>query len=73
MARGSHFAHVQRWHAASRRYSGRYFGDLFQAHHNVALGFEWEGLRVLAHLTPIKEKETLLIAPTVTPALRRAL
>ncbi len=70
--RGSHFPYVERWRAAARRYGRSYFDDLYQAHHSLDLGFERFGIRVLAHLTPLKEKETLLIAPSLGPELRRA-
>lgn len=72
VTRGSHFPYVERWRAAARRYGRGYFDDLFQAHHALGLGFACDGLRVLAHLTPAREKETLLIAPRLSADLRRA-
>jgi hypothetical protein len=72
VTRGSHFAHVERWRAGARRYGRGYFDALYEAHRVLGLGFERDGVRVLAHLTPAKEKEVLLIAPQATPELRRA-
>lgn len=73
VARGSHFAHVERWRAAAQRYGRMYFDDLYETHRCLGLGFEHDGVQVVAHLTPIKEKEVLLIAPRVTAELRRAI
>ncbi len=76
VARRRHYAHVERWRLAAAAYRRRcrtaYFEDLFEAHRALGLAFEDRGVRVLAHLTPLKERETLLIAPSLTPELRRA-
>jgi hypothetical protein len=39
-----------------------YFEDLFQAHRALGLGFQSGSTRIMAYLTPIKEKETLVLA-----------
>jgi hypothetical protein len=70
--RGSHYGQVERWRQAARRYPGGYFEDLFRAHESLGLAFDTGGVRALAHLTPIKERETLLIAPSCGPKLWRA-
>jgi hypothetical protein len=73
MTRCSHFPHIERWHAAARRYGRGYFEALYQAHANLGLGFELDGVRVLAHLTPTKEREVLLIADNLSPGLSSTL
>jgi hypothetical protein len=73
LTRGSHFPQVQRWRAAARRYGPGYFEDLVTAHADVGLAFHTGEVAVLAHLTPIKERETVLIAPNLGPELSRAL
>jgi len=39
----------------------------------LGLGGTWGTVRWLAHLTPVKEKETILLAPTLGPDLMAAL
>lgn len=82
LARGRHFAKIERLRADVEAYRQRhrasYFDDLAAVHR--ALGLEAgpqvgpeagvvvnEG-RVLAHLTPIKEKEVLVLLPELTPS-----
>ena len=60
--RGSHYAGVERWRAAARRYGRSYFDDLYAAHAALGLGFEWRGVKTLAHLTPMRAEETLLFS-----------
>ena len=77
MTRDMHYARVEAWRRGAegyRRQTGYdYFDDFYQAHADLGLGFETDGVRMLAHLTPIKERETLLIAPDLTENLKRAL
>lgn len=73
VTRGSHFPHVERWRAAARRYGRGYFDDLVRAHSDVGLAFGRGEVSVLAHLTPIKERETLLIARRLGADLSQAL
>jgi len=51
------------------RFDSDYFDDLYRAHVAVGCGFEREGVRVLANLTPVKENEVLLIAPQLSDSL----
>lgn len=66
LGRHHHYGKVEalRRHALGYRTqtSRNYFDDLYAAHEALGLGFERDGVRVMAHLTPLKEKETLLIA-----------
>jgi len=68
LGRGQHYGKVETLRRAAHAYAaanpGRsYFDDLFEAHETLGLGFEVGGVRVLAHVTPLKEKEALVIAP----------
>ena len=38
-----------------------YFADLYTSHRDLGLGIEHRGVRVLANLVPIKEKEIVLL------------
>ncbi len=77
MTKDMHYARVEGWRRAAAAYraahDSNYFDDLYMAHADLGLGFEADGVRVLAYLTPAKERETLLIAPHLTDALKRAL
>lgn len=45
-----------------QNYSACYFNDLHRIHSSLGLGWEWEGgVKGMAYLTPIKEKEIILI------------
>lgn len=44
-----------------QNYGACYFQDLHRIHDFMGLGWEWNGVKGLANLTPIKEKEILLI------------
>jgi hypothetical protein len=43
-------------------YGSNYFEDLYTVHHSLGCALEKEGIKVIAYLTPVKEKEVLLIA-----------
>ncbi|MDE3077917.1 MAG: hypothetical protein KGJ86_21040, partial [Chloroflexota bacterium] len=77
MTSDTHYAKVEQWRSAAAFYRHRvgsdYFDDLFGVHQALNLGFEWRGTRVFAYLTPIKEKEIILIAPFITDELRQAI
>lgn len=66
LGRDMHYGKVEHLRLTAQRYwdecRSNYFDDLYLAHESVGAAFEHDGIRVLAHLTPVKEKETLLIA-----------
>jgi hypothetical protein len=67
LGRGMAHAGVERWRAAAQRYfyaTGRaYFADLAAAHRALGLGARWGAVEVFASLTPVKERELVLLAP----------
>jgi len=69
--RDMHYARVEHLRRAALRYreqsGGDYFLDLIRAHAALGLVLEYEGATVVAHLTPIKEKEVLVIASGLDP------
>jgi hypothetical protein len=75
--RDMHYAKIEslrRQALAYRAYHGSsYFDDLIAAHDALGLVTQMGDTAVVTSLTPIKEKETLLIAPSVTPDLRHAI
>ncbi|MDP2952938.1 MAG: hypothetical protein Q8O76_06460 [Chloroflexota bacterium] len=74
LGRDIHYAKIEglRRAALSYRalYRANYFDDLYRVHQALGCGFEKEGTRVLAHLTPVKEKEIVLIADRLSPSLK---
>jgi hypothetical protein len=75
--RDLHFAKVEglRRQAAAYRvaHGASYFDDLVAAHRALGLVHDIGEAAILTNLTPIKEKEVLLIAPDVGADLRRAI
>lgn len=77
LARGRHYAKIERlrqdaaWYRAEAQRS--YFEDLRMTHTALRLGRERNGIFVTAHLTPIKEKECLLIADKLDDNLAAAM
>ncbi len=66
LTRDVHYPKIEAWHRAAetywRNYRQNYFDDLFKVHADVGLGFISQGVRVMAYLTPIRERETLIVA-----------
>lgn len=74
LTRDMHYAKVEALRQAAltyrRQYGANYFDDLYRAHQELGLTFGNGAVRGLAYLTPIKEKEVLLIADTINAALK---
>jgi len=77
LGRGIHYAGVEHLRRVALLYrighGANYFGDLFAALRAIGLAFENCGVRVLASLTPVKEKEVLLIAERPHDDLKHAI
>jgi hypothetical protein len=75
--RGMHYAKVEALRRSALAYrqehGSNYFDDLYAVHADLGLGFQRDGVRVLAYLTPTKERETLLISEGLSQALMRSL
>ena len=75
--RGMHYAHVEHLRRAALQYREthgvNFFDDLYAAHESLGLTAETDGVRALASLTPIKEKEVWLRADAIGPALGDAI
>ena len=72
LARGRHFAKVERLRsdaeAYRREHGASYFDDLVTVHRELGLVIGVDGASVLVHLSPIKEREVLLLLPELTPS-----
>jgi hypothetical protein len=82
LGRRFHYGKVERLRRDAAAYRAErtadYFADLAAAHADLGLAAEWDGVRALAHLTPVKEKEIVLVcrsldAPETAEAIYRAL
>lgn len=75
LSRDVHYAKIEQLRRAAlsykARYGASYFDELYQAHRVVGCGFEVDGVRVLAYLTPIKEKEVVLMAGSLAQPLKK--
>ena len=77
LARSRHFGAAERLRAAAEEYRARhgadYFRDLVRAHAALGLAVIYEGAAVLASLTPAKEREIMIIAPSIEEGMAEAL
>ncbi|MBI4301115.1 MAG: hypothetical protein HY664_00730 [Chloroflexi bacterium] len=55
------------------QYGTNYFHDLYQIHVSVGCAFEKEKTKVIAYLTPLKEKEVMVISDQLDPAFKKNL
>lgn len=69
LARGRHYAKIERLRSDTAAYRSQHdanlFDDLWAVHQSLGLAQEVTGVRVLVHLTPLKEKEVVLVAPAL--------
>ncbi len=76
LARVRHYAKIERLRADAERYRDAnrtsYFDDLVRIHASLGLSHQVGGVEVLASLTPLKEKECILIADSPGRALSAA-
>ena len=76
LSRDMHYARVEHLRRSALRYREthgvNYFDDLYTAHKALGLTLENGHTRILAYLTPIKEKEVLLISEELDQDLKDA-
>jgi len=74
LSRDMHYTRIEALRRAALAYRQQfgvsYFEDLYTIHDDLGLTFESGPVRGLAYLTPIKEKEVLLMADRLTPELK---
>lgn len=74
LGRDMHYAAVEYLRRAALLYEANYrttyFDDLYRAHECLGCAFQIDGVRVIANLTPVKEKEVLLLADEVGDSLK---
>jgi len=66
LSSGIHYAKVEGLRRAAKAYEmsfgSNYFDDLYRIHEKLGIGFDVGGTRIMAYLTPIKEKEVFIIS-----------
>jgi len=69
LASDQHYAKIEYLRHMSHEYEkqhiANYFADLFRVHQSLGLGIEHNGFKVMTYLTPLKEKELIILTPTV--------
>jgi len=77
LPKGMHYGKVELLRRAALQYNtefGRnYFADYFRAHELLGLGLTQDGVQMMAHLVPLKEKEIVLFGSAMDDSLKRAL
>jgi hypothetical protein len=77
LGRRRHYARVEHLRAAALSYRERrgtdYYEELFRVHRSLGCGFESGGVKVMAYLTPVKEKETVVMAAEPDKAFMKRL
>lgn len=77
VGRGMHFARVEAWRRGALRYRAAhgadYFSDLVAVQRALGLAVEVGTATILPSLTPVKEKETQIVAPRPDADLKAAL
>jgi hypothetical protein len=76
LATGSmHYGEFERFRRTTleyrHEYGGNYVDDLFQVHASLGLASERDGVRMLAHLTPVLAHECILLSDTMSAAFAR--
>jgi hypothetical protein len=59
--------------AYRRKYKSSYFDDLFKVHRSLGLAFDRNGVRLLACLTPVKNREIIFMADRLDVPLTTAI
>ncbi len=76
LTKGMHYAKVEALRRAAlsyrEKFGSNYFDDLYCVHEALGLGWEEGDIRYMVYLTPIKEKETFLVAPELSDSLKGA-
>lgn len=67
LGRHLHYSRVEGLRADAegyyKTYAANYFEDLFQVHKDLHCGIEKNGIKIMAYLTPVKEKEIFFFSP----------
>jgi hypothetical protein len=65
LGKGMHYGKIECMLKAAKGYDGDYFEELYKAHELLELGFKANNVKLMAYLTPIKEKEVMIISERI--------
>jgi len=72
-----HYAKIEALRRAALRYRAEYgsayFEDLYRVHLSLGLALERQGVRILSYLSPIKDKEVILLGQRLDLALKASI
>lgn len=72
LGRKRHYGHIERLRRAAAdyrtEYGANYYDDLFQAHFSVGAAVSCGGVKIMAHLTPVKDNEIIVMADKLDDA-----
>ena len=73
LTKGMHYGKVEHMRRSAAQYRAQfgsdYFADYFRVHALLGLGFERDGVKLMAHVVPLKEKEIVLYGSRMNDAL----
>lgn len=77
LTKGMHYAKIEQLRRSAQIhrmvFERSYFDELYAVHADLGLGVERDGVKVLANLVPIKEKEVVLLADRLDQHLTHAI
>ena len=77
LAEGQAYSKIEELRYLSHKYQEKhkrsYFDDVYQIHEKLGLGLEKDGIKVMVKITPIKEKETMILADKPSDDLYRVI
>ena len=77
LGRGRHYAKIERLRQAAldyrERFGADYFSDLFRVHQSLGCAVAKDGVRILAHLSPFKNNEVIILADELSLSFKERL
>jgi hypothetical protein len=77
LGRDMHYARVEARRRAALHYNtdyrSNYFEDMVKVHRSLGLVVDWREVAIVANLTPIKEKEVVIVGKALDGAMKQAI
>jgi hypothetical protein len=76
LSRGRAFSRIESLRRSAvtyrRKYGSNYFDDLYRVHYSLGLAFKKNGIRMMACLTPVKNREMMLLAESLDTHFKKS-